>query len=113
MTCQYCAHLDAEQDEATQLADLTRALRITVSQAKVLLALYDTGPKRRVLSVEALEEAAPSVYDVDERGIVARVHVHRLRSRLGRDVIVNERGLGYRISEQGRALVSQILEMST
>lgn len=114
LPCERCAYLERElglQIARTEVDDVVRGLGVSVSQARLLIALYRA--KGRVLSLLDLEEAAPSRTGSDERGDIVRVHVHHIRKRLVADAILSCGGLGYRLGEPGRAPLSPILETTS
>ena len=90
-----------------QLDRLRVSLRISPSQAALLLALADA--QSRPLTIEQLEERLPSAHGHVERDTsFVRVVVYQLRRQLGRDVV--ETGTkSYRISARGAQLVAQAL----
>lgn len=91
-----------------QLDRLRSSLRISPSQAALLLALADA--QNRPLTIDQLEERLPSVHgQVDRDTSFVRVLVYQLRRQLGQDVI--ETGSkAYRIGARGAALVRLALE---
>lgn len=112
MACERCAYLESElglQVARTEVDSVSRGLKVSRSQARILIALYRT---RRVLSELELQDAAVARVGCEDadRFHVVQVHICKIRPRLGKDAVLTSRGLGYRLGESGRALLSPILE---
>lgn len=120
MTCPRCADLQEQvaylrsepalSIEEERISLTRRALRVSPQEARLLLVLYDS---KRVMSKAALEERLP-LLKTEERyiahnGGITTVLVCRIRARLGKDAVVTEWGLGFKLSEAGRALIATAL----
>lgn len=110
--CERCAYLEDElglQVLATEVDDVHRQLRVSIGQARLLIALCRA--KRRVMTALQLQEAMPARNgESEERHKIVQVQVCFIRRRLGRDFILTSEGQGYRLSEAACAQVNAILE---
>lgn len=76
---------------------------------KLALVMYDRNG--RIVGPYELDEVLPPrVHDIERDGFThMKVMVNRLRKRIGYDSIETVAGLGYRMTESGRAHVAGIL----
>lgn len=109
--CENCDYLEREiglQIFATEIDEVHRGLRVSIGQARMLIALFRA--KRRVVSVLTLQEAMPPRNDCEERHKIVQVQVCFIRTKLGKDFILTSEGQGYRLSERGYEMMSLYLD---
>lgn len=95
---------------ARRAGALAAATGLTKGEAWVLLSLHDVAGK--TISTTLLSENMPGKgldRDADNLTNVSNVLVHRIRGKLGRDVIETVRGAGYRITEVGQTLIANVI----
>jgi len=119
MMCPHCAELEEQiaylkselalSMSEDKLARLRKALGLTPSEVRILLALYQA--RGRFCSVYMLDEAAPATISGDRNVKHIDVRICRIRKRIGKAAIENEWGRGYRLNDLGRLLVEEALEV--
>lgn len=70
-------------------------INLSAREFTLLLALLD--PPGRIMSLSALEEKLYS-WNNEVNSNSVEVHIHRLRKKLGAELIVNVRGVGYKVA---------------
>ena len=90
-----------------RLAALMMHFALTPNQARIALALFDsrTVSRERVVTVAVRPDHAKTV-----NSNLAAVYVSQIRKKLGGSPLIAHAGIGYSLSEEGRALVAQALE---
>lgn len=87
------------------------ALKLTPMQGCIILLLYEA--RGRVLSTYFIDDNLPLLKNKERESPRAiEVQIHHLRKRLGKAVIENVWGHGYRLSEEGRRIVGEALGAS-
>jgi DNA-binding response OmpR family regulator len=98
--------LALELDEDTK-SKIGNALSLTPIEAALVGLLYTSG---RTLSGAALAELIPAIHGHERQSFTfGQVYVCKVRRRLGKDVIANQWGRGYRLTDTGRAIVAKAL----
>jgi DNA-binding response OmpR family regulator len=110
--CENCDYLEREiglQILATEVDDVHRGMRVSIGQARLLIALFRA--KRRVVSIFTLQEAMPPRNgNSEERHKIVQVQISFIRTKLGKDFILTSEGQGYRLSERGYEMMSLYLD---
>lgn len=78
---------------------IRKRLGVTPQEAQILYALHAAYP--RSVQLWALESNLPSIWRSGENANFIRVHISRLRHKLGRDTIETVEGSSYALSEDG------------
>ena len=117
MTCATCQRLQERIEDLEMLtfhdrrseAELRLQLGLTPNESSILRVLYQANG--RVLSKEFLVEARCHVSADDPSDVrkAVAVLIHRLRKKLGADVIGTSHGSGYYLTSAGRSKVEQAL----
>ena len=102
----------ADKTTPERIAAIRSAFKLTENESFVLLSLYDAGGKvvsyfwlynnRPVVQPHNREKIYPSLNDV-------KVMVHRIRRKIGADVIVSSWGQGYALTPEGIGLLNEVL----
>lgn len=91
-----------------EMVRLQRRLRLSRYEAVVLSALYRAGGE--CLSLARLEMCLPPGADDRVRGLgVVRVHICRVKSKIGAEAIAYAYGGGYRLTAKGLVLCAGAL----
>lgn len=85
---------------------IRKGLRLTPSEAKIVLALYDA---KGAMRVEVLNKLCARYATTDEGGKGTTVRITSIRRILGFDFIDTHRNFGYALSYVGRERVDQVL----
>lgn len=87
------------QDAATNSvrAEIAASLGLTRAEAYIVAALYQA--RGKVVSAQRLNGEHPGTRSGEDRDSnVVQVFVARIRAKQGADFLINQRGLGYRLS---------------
>jgi len=88
---------------------LRRHFRLSGQQATVLAALYNA--RGRNLTQDFLEDIAPPIHGHDRQPKHMQVQICNIRNKVGRQAIETSYGAGYRITDLGRLLCDEALEV--
>lgn len=89
------------------IALVSERLDLTKHEADLLMMLHMA--KGRVLSIPYLDEHLPEKFPPRDGNNAIRVHVHRIRRRMGAGSVETVGLLGYRISPESSLLVTNLL----
>ncbi len=94
--------------ENEDIAALRRGLGVREQVARIVLALKSG----RLLTPQQIGDRLPSVFAEDRDDItLVRTLMCQARQQLGPNTIINEFGIGYRMTEAGRARVGELLAL--
>ncbi len=96
---------DGPPKGAIWVRDLKETLGLYTCEAEVLLLLLST---HSILSREFIFNNIPHRFE-GSRSHAIHIHIYRIRQKLGAGVIQSERGVGVRLSPEGRRMVEEAL----
>lgn len=119
MSCARCEDLQEQvaflkselgiREDAEGLDRLRKPIGVAPGVAALILRLYDGGGK--LVTYDQLHEAIPAVLtnQEDRNFRIVQVYCTRARQALGRDAIATVWGIGYRLTDVGRATVAGLV----